>query len=203
MRRSKSLTVFGLLGLVLMVGTPSAAEEPVVWELDTTHSTIGFSVRHMMVTTVRGTFNTFSGTVTTAGEDVTAARVSVSIDTASVDTRESRRDQHLRSGDFFEVEAHPTMTFTSTRIERTGSDGLRIEGDLALRGVTRPVVLNVNELTPAITDPGGNQRVGASATARIKRSEFGLTWNRAMEAGGVVVGDDVTIQLDVQLIRRK
>ena len=188
---------------VMAMGSQPLSAEPVVWELDTTHTSVGFAVRHMMVTTVRGGFGSFSGTVEVTDGRPETARVKVTVDASSVDTREARRDQHLRSADFLEVERFPTMVFESIGVEPKGADGLRVTGNLTLRGVTRQVVLDVTDLTQPITDPGGNQRVGASATARIKRSEFGLTWNRALEAGGVVVGDEVTIQLDVQLVRQK
>lgn len=196
------LGVVALAAVVATAGRPLSAE-PIVWEVDTSHTTVGFAVRHMMVTTVRGGFGAFSGTVEVTDGKPETARIKITVDTASVDTREARRDQHLRSADFFDVEQFPTMIFESETVEAMGADGLRVSGKLTLRGVTRPVVLDVTDLTQPITDPGGNQRVGASATARIKRSEFGLTWNRAMEAGGVVVGDEVTIQVDVQLVRKK
>lgn len=203
MRWNTILAVMMVAGLIAVGAGVVRADEPVTWELDASHSTIGFSVRHMMITTVRGWFSGFSGTIVLTDEDPTTARVSASIDTASVDTREPRRDDHLRNEDFFHVEKYPTMTFESTRVDRHGREGLRITGNLTLRGVTRPMVLEVTDLSQPITDPWGNQRVGASATARIKRSEFGLTWNRALEAGGVVVGDEVTINLDVQFIRQQ
>lgn len=203
MRRSTSLATMLVVGLIAGGAGVVRADEPVTWELDVSHSTVGFSVRHMMITTVRGSFGTFSGKIVLTGEDPTSARLSVSVDTASVDTRDQRRDDHLRNEDFFHVEKYPAMTFESTKVERRGRNGLAITGDLTLRGVTRPVVLEVTDLTQPITDPWGNQRVGASATARIKRSDFGLTWNRALEAGGVVVADEVTISLDVQFIRQQ
>jgi polyisoprenoid-binding protein YceI len=131
-----------------------------------------------------------------------AARISVSIDVGSVHTREDKRDAHLRSADFFDVERFPKMTFESKKVTKKG-DALEVEGDLTIRGTTRPVVLAVEEITEEHGDPWGNRRIGATASTKIKRSDFGMTWNAALEAGGVVVGDEVKIHLDVELVKDK
>jgi polyisoprenoid-binding protein YceI len=153
-----------------------------------------------MITNVRGAFRKLTGAVTYDPPRPEAARIEATLDVASVDTREPQRDAHLRSADFFDAERHPTMTFVSKSVERT-DDGLRVVGDLTIRGTTKEVVLEVDGPTPEQRDPWGKRRVGASARTKIKRSDFGMTWNSAIEAGGVVVGDDVKIELDVSLVR--
>jgi polyisoprenoid-binding protein YceI len=170
--------------------------------MDAAHSHVSFSVRHMMISNVRGEFQKASGEATYDAQHPEASRIAVSIDVASISTREEKRDAHLRSTDFFDVENHPTMTFASKTVRRDG-DGLEVVGDLTIRGTTREVKLAVDEITGEHTDPYGNQRVGASARTKIRRSDFGMRWGVALEAGGVLVGDDVTIQLEVELIRQK
>lgn len=184
-----------------MVAGAASAAEPTTWTIDKAHSTVGFAVKHMMVSTVRGTFGAFSGTVVATGDDPTAAKVEVTIEAASIDTREANRDNHLRGADFFDVAKYPTITFTSKRVERTGS-GLKVTGDLTLHGVTREVALDVTDLTEPIRDPWGNLRVGAHAAAAIDRRDFGMTWNKALDSGGVVVGVGVTISIDLELVTR-
>ncbi len=169
------------------------------WEIDVAHSSIGFGIRHLMVSTVRGSFNTFNGTVTLDGDDPTTARIAVTIDPASVDTRESKRDEHLRSADFFDVAKYPAMTFTSTKVEKAGA-GFTVTGDLTMHGVTREVVLAVDGPLATVKDPWGGQRAGLRATATLSRKDFGLTWNKALETGGVVVGDEVAIVIDLELM---
>jgi polyisoprenoid-binding protein YceI len=172
------------------------------WTIDGDHSHLGFSVRHMMISNVRGEFQKVSGEVTYDRQRPEASRVSVAIDVGSIHTREEKRDAHLRSADFFDVENHPQMTFVSRSVGRRGS-GLEVVGDLTIRGTTRQVVLSVDEVTPEHTDPWGNRRVGASARTKIRRSDFGMRWNAALEAGGVLVGDEVSIQLEVELVLQK
>lgn len=172
------------------------------WAIDTSHSSVTFSVRHMMISNVKGEFARFSGTARFSAAAPERASVEVEVDLASIDTHDDKRDGHLRSADFFDVERHPKMTFRSTAVRRAG-DGLSIDGDLTIKGVTRKVTLAVDGPTGEHADPWGNLRVGASATATIKRSEFGITWNTALEAGGVLVGDDVKIHVDVSLVKQK
>lgn len=172
------------------------------WAIDTSHSSVTFSVRHMMISNVRGEFSRFSGTATFDAAAPDRSSVEVEIDLASIDTHEEKRDAHLRSADFFDVEKHPKMTFRSTSVKKAG-DGLEVHGDLTIRGTTRPVVLAVEGPSSEHADPWGNARIGASATTKIKRSEFGITWNNALEAGGVLVGDEVKISLDVSLVKQK
>ncbi|MFZ5788473.1 MAG: YceI family protein, partial [Acidobacteriota bacterium] len=153
------------------------------------------------VSTVRGNFNTFGGTVTLDGDDPTTAEISVTIDPASIDTREAKRDEHLRSADFFNVATYPTMTFTSTKVAKAGA-GFAITGNLTMHGVTREVVLAVDGPLATVKDPWGGMRAGLHATTTINRKDFGLTWNKALEAGGVVVGDEVKVAIDLELIQK-
>jgi polyisoprenoid-binding protein YceI len=170
------------------------------WAIDATHSNVEFSVRHLMIATVKGRFADVKGTVVTDEADPTQTEIAVTIDAASIDTRMPQRDEHLRSADFFDVATFPTLTFTSRKVERAG-DELKVVGDLTIRGITRQVVLDVTSHGRQV-DPWGGQRAGFEATGRIKRSDFGLTWNQALETGGVVVGDDVKLSIDVELVKQ-
>jgi polyisoprenoid-binding protein YceI len=179
----------------------SPRKSATTWTLDQAHSVAEFKVRHMMITNVKGYFSVITGRLSLDDQDVTRSHVKAEIESASIDTRNSQRDTHLKSADFFDVENHPTLAFTSTRVQRHGSDELSVEGDLTLRGVTRPVVFAVDgSIAPAI-DPWGNTRMGLSAKTKIDRKDFGLTWNAALETGGVLVGDEVTITLELQFLR--
>lgn len=169
------------------------------WKLDPTHSAVEFSVRHMMITTVRGRFTEVGGTLDFDEADPAGGRAEITINAASIDTREAQRDAHLRSADFFDVERFPALTFTSTRIEGSAQE-FTLAGDLTIHGVTRPVALRVTHEGRG-KDPWGGERLGYSATTTIKRSDFGLTWNTALETGGFLVGDDVKIALDIQLVK--
>jgi polyisoprenoid-binding protein YceI len=171
-----------------------------VWSIDPTHTHAEFGVRHLMISTVKGHFRDVAGTVIVEDGDPTTAQIDVTIGVASIDTRVEQRDQHLRSPDFFDAERFPALTFRSTKVERAGGDRFRVLGDLTIRDVTRPVTLEV-EGTGGLRDPWGNERVGYEATTRIDRKDFGLSWNQALEAGGVLVGDDVRISLEVELVR--
>jgi polyisoprenoid-binding protein YceI len=171
------------------------------WKLDSSHSTVQFSVRHMMITNVRGEFGQVAGVVVYDPNRPEQAKVDVTIAVDSINTREPKRDAHLKSADFFDVERHPDLTFRSESVRRVGAQKLTIEGQLTIRGVTRPVTLEVEGPTSEHKDPWGNTRVGASATAKIRRSDFQMTWNAALEAGGVLVGDEVTLSIDVSLVR--
>ena len=169
------------------------------WSIDPVHSSVEFSVRHLMITTVRGRFTGVQGTLTVDEADPAKSVVEVVIDATTIDTREPQRDAHLRSADFFDVERFPTLTFRSTKLEGTPRERFSLVGDLTIHGVTRPVALDVQP-EGQIKDAWGGIRTGFTATATIKRSEFGLTWNQLLEAGGVTVSDDVKITLDVQLV---
>lgn len=170
------------------------------WTLDPAHSELSFSVRHLAISKVRGTFHTFDVTVVVpeGGDDL---QVDATVDVASVDTKMAARDEHLRTSDFFLVEQHPTMTFRSTSWEVDG-DEFRLHGELTMRGVTRPVVLS-GEFGGVTTDGYGNTKAGVSATTKINRQEFGVSWNAALEAGGMTLGDEVTVQVELQLVLQK
>lgn len=172
---------------------------PGTFALDPTHTEVGFVVRHMKVAKVRGRFDEFEGSIEIA-DDPLQSRVRVTIKTASVNTRESNRDAHLRSADFFESETYPEMTFTSTKVEHRGGNDFDVTGDLTIHGVTKPVVLRT-EFADVVQDPWGNERIGFSAVAEIDRFDFGLGWNAALEAGGLVVSRKVVIELDVEAVR--
>jgi len=169
------------------------------WNIDPTHSGVHFTVRHLMVSKVRGTFATWKATLDLDDTDITKSRVDVTIDAASIDTKESKRDDHLRSADFFEVDKFPHLRFTSTKVERTRDDELAVTGELTIRDVTRQVVLKVEE-GGQVKDPWGGTRAGYSASASISRKDFGLTWNALLEAGGVAVGDKIEIGIEIEAI---
>ena len=171
------------------------------WSIDPAHSHVEFAVKHLMISTVKGRFGIVSGTVQTDESDPAKAHVEVEIDAASIDTREAQRDAHLKSADFFDVEKFPKLTFKSTRITGVDGDSFTLTGDLTIHGVTRPVTLAVTSEGRG-KDPWGGERAGFSATGKIKRSEFGLTWNQVLETGGFVVGDDIKISLDVELVKK-
>ncbi len=171
------------------------------WNLDTSHSEVTFAVRHMMISTVRGKFNKFSGTIDFNEADPAKSTVDVSIDAASIDTRDEKRDGHLKSGDFFDVEKFPALSFKSTRVEKVSDNSGRVYGDLTIRDVTRPVVLDV-EYAGQARSPWGTTSAGFSATTKINRKDFGLTWNVALETGGVLVGEDISIAIEAELVKQ-
>jgi polyisoprenoid-binding protein YceI len=171
------------------------------WNLDPVHSVAEFKVKHMMISNVKGQFPAITGTLTLDESDHRSLRVEASIDAASINTRDAQRDAHLKSEDFFHVEKFPTLKFKSTRITRNDEGELQVGGDLTIRDVTRHVVFTVEGPTPPAKDPWGSTRLGASATTKFNRKDFGLTWNAALETGGILVGDEVTITLDVQFVK--
>jgi polyisoprenoid-binding protein YceI len=169
------------------------------WTLDASHSNVSFSVRHMMISNVRGEFGKVTGQAGYDPQRPEASELEVEIDVASISTREEKRDAHLRSPDFFDTANFPSMTFKSRGVRRRGQD-LEVTGDLTIRGTTRPLTLTITDITPVATDPWGNRRVGASARGKLRRSDFGMRWNAALEAGGVLVGDEVTINIEAELV---
>jgi polyisoprenoid-binding protein YceI len=173
---------------------------PGTFALDASHTHVGFAVRHLMVSKVRGRFASLAGTVTVAPDPLESS-VEVSVDVASVDTREEARDAHLRSPDFFDAERYPTMTFRSSKVTSKGGARYLVDGELTIRGVTRPVALDV-DFEGVVADPWGNERIGFSARTEIDREDFGLTWNQALETGGVVVGKKVTIDIEAEAVRQ-
>ena len=173
---------------------------PITYEIDSTHSAVHFSVRHLMVSNVRGEFTKVSGTVKFDAEKPETSTIKATIDANSISTRDAQRDGHLRSPDFLDTEKFPTITFSSKKVEIQPGGG-KITGDLTIHGVTREITLDVEGPSPEMKDPWGKQRIGASATTKLSRKEFGLTWNAALETGGVMVGDEVKINIDVEFVR--
>jgi polyisoprenoid-binding protein YceI len=171
------------------------------WNIDPSHSTIAFSVRHMVVSKTRGRFNKWSGQLHFDAQNPAASSVAVDIDPASLDTADAQRDAHLRSPDFFDVEKYPTASFRSTKVEVAGKDRYRVAGDLTVHGITQPVVLDVT-YEGSGKDPWGGERAGFSATTTIERKNFGLEWNKALETGGLLVGEKVELNLEVEAVKQ-
>jgi polyisoprenoid-binding protein YceI len=190
------------ISMIVALALPGLAAAS-TWTIDQDHSNVGFKVKHLMVSNVKGEFRNFNGTLEIDDKDVTKSKVSVSIETPSITTGVTKRDDHLKSPDFFDVAKFPTMTFVSQKVKKAGNNKLKVYGNLTLHGITREVVLDVEGPTKAYKDPWGNTKRGASATTKINRKDFGLTWNAAIESGGVVVGDEVTITLEVELLQKK
>ncbi len=172
------------------------------WQIDPDHSSFQFKVRHLMVSNVKGDFTKVRGMVTIDEQNIANLKVEITIDAASANTGHAKRDEHLRSADFFDVTKYPTITFVSKKIERTGANTLKVRGDLIIRGVTKEITVDVEGPTAEVKDPGGNFRRGATATAKINRQDFGIMWNRVLDAGGVVVSDEVNIYVKVELIKK-
>ena len=172
------------------------------WQIDPDHSSFQFKVRHLMVSNVKGDFTKVKGAVTIDERDIANLKLEITIDAASVNTGHAKRDEHLRNADFFDVAKHPTITFVSKRAEKAGMDRLKVIGDLTMHGVTREVTVDVEGPTQEVKDPWGNFRRGATAATKINRKDFGLTWNRVLETGGVVVGEDVDIFVEIELIKK-
>jgi polyisoprenoid-binding protein YceI len=179
--------------------TPQAATT--TWNIDPVHSVAEFKVKHMMISNVKGQFTGVKGVLTLDEADRAKSHIETSIDAASITTRDAQRDAHLKSADFLDVEKFPELSFKSTRISRGGNGEHSVAGDLTIHGITRNVVFNVEGPTPPAKDPWGNTRIGLSASTKINRKDFGLNWNTALETGGILVGDEVTITLDVQFVK--
>ncbi|MBF0330034.1 MAG: YceI family protein [Nitrospirae bacterium] len=194
----KKLVLFALLLFVFALPSLGLAS---TWQIDGDHSTVGFSVKHMMITNVKGVFERFSGKIVIDETNIAKSSVKAVIETGSINTRIQKRDDHLRSSDFLDTAVFPTMTFVSKKITASGKERLKITGDLTLHGITREVVLDVENLTEPVKDPWGKIRRGASATTKINRRDYGLTWNKAIETGGVLVGDEVAITIEIEMIK--
>jgi len=187
--------------LTLFFASP-ALGQGATWQIDPDHSSFQFKVRHLMVSNVKGDFTKVKGTVTIDDQDLTNLNVELTIDAASVNTGHAKRDEHLRAADFFDVAKYPTITFVSKKVTKDGPGRLKVTGDLTMHGVTQVVTVDVEGPTQEVKDPWGNLRRGATGTAKINRKDFGLTWNRALEAGGVLVGEDVDIFVEIELIKK-
>jgi polyisoprenoid-binding protein YceI len=189
------------VAIAIVIALPVLAHAD-TWQIDPAHTNVEFSVRHMIISKVKGIFNKTSGTITINSNDPTSAKIDATIDAASINTRVDKRDAHLKSPAFLDVDKYPTITFISTKVEAAGPGKWKVTGDLTLHGVTKPVELDVEGTGTPITDPMGNTRAGASATTKINRKDFGLTWNQPLETGGVMVGDEVAISIDVEAIKK-
>jgi len=187
--------------LVLLAALAAPAFAQSTWEIDPAHSNVQFGVRHLMISTVHGKFTTFTATATGDENDPAHAGVQASIDVASIDTGDAKRDAHLKSPDFFDAEKYPTITFKSTKVEAAGDHRFKVHGDLTMHGVTKPVVLDV-EATPEVKGMRGETRAGARATTKVNRKDFGISWSKSMDGGGVVVGDDVEVTIDVEAVKK-
>jgi polyisoprenoid-binding protein YceI len=197
MRLTRTSTLFA----ALLFSGASAFAQTSSWDIDPVHSNVQFTVRHMAISNVSGTFHKLSGTLDLSQTDVTKSRISATIDTASLDTREEKRDGHLKSPEFFDVAKYPTITFKSKRIAQSGGQ-LQMIGDLTIHGVTKEVALDVDAPTKEATDPYGMVRRGFSATTKVRRQDYGLVWSGVTKAGDAVVGDDIKIVLDIELIKK-
>jgi polyisoprenoid-binding protein YceI len=203
----KRVLTVGLLALVLGAAatgaqtTPAAQAGEDVWNIDSNHSAAQFAVRHMMVSTVRGSLGAVKGTVRWDGKTVTSAVVDAAIDVGGISTQNQKRDDHLRSPDFFDAATHPTITFKSKRVEAAGDGRFKLVGDLTIRGTTREVALDVAGPAAPIKQKDGRLRTGASASGRISRKEFGIVWNNLTETGGAIVSDEVQMTIDVELLK--
>jgi polyisoprenoid-binding protein YceI len=195
--RSAAVAVLAALAWV----APAVTRAADTYEIDPAHTSVQFSVRHMMISNVRGEFTKVAGKAVGDAADPAATVVEATIDAASVDTRNQKRDDHLRSPDFLDVAEFPTITFTSRKVEKAG-DGWKLTGDLTLHGVTKLVVLDVTDVTAPMKDPWGNTRIGAQATMTINRRDFGIVFNKALDGGGVLVGDEVAITIDVEVVKK-
>jgi polyisoprenoid-binding protein YceI len=187
--------------LALLCGISSMGATS-TWKIDPQHSAAQFSVRHLAISTVRGGFSKVTGTVLFDDQDIAKSSVDVTIDVSTIDTRELARDKDLRSDKFFDVDHFPTMTFKSKKVEQLSPGKLKVTGDLTIRGVTKEVVLDVDGPTAPVKDPWGNQRAAVNATTKINRQDFGVKWNATMDNGGVVVGDDVNINIDAEMTKQ-
>jgi polyisoprenoid-binding protein YceI len=189
------------LVLLAALAAPALAQSTSTWEIDPAHSSIQFGVRHLMISTVKGRFPKFTATAVADEKEPTRAVVEASIDAASLDTGEAKRDEHLKSPDFFDVQKYPTITFKSTKVEAAGDRHFKLHGDLTMHGVTKPVVLDV-EATPQVKGMRGETRAGARATTKVNRKDFGINWSKTMDGGGVVVGDDVDVTIEVEGVKK-
>jgi polyisoprenoid-binding protein YceI len=195
---ARGISIAALAGALALPGVAATSN----WQIDPNHSSAQFAVKHLAISTVRGAFTKVSGTVQLDDKDVTKSSVEVTIDARSVDTRVEDRDKDLRSDHFFEVEKYPTITFKSTRVEQVDPGKLKVTGDLTIHGVTKSVVLDVDGPTAPVKDPWGNQRAAANATTKVNRQDYGVKWNAKMDNGGWVVGDDVAITIDVEMVQK-
>ena len=192
--------IIASIAIIIVLALPVIALAS-MWTIDPDHTNIGFKVRHLMVSNVNGNFGKHTGTVNIDDKDITKSKVKITIDTSSINTYVQKRDEHLRKADFFDVAKYPTMTFVSKKVVKAGKDKLKVTGDLTLHGVTKEVVLDVVGLSKESKTPWGDIRKGLTASTKINRKDFGLVWNKALETGGVMIGDEIIITLDVEMVK--
>jgi polyisoprenoid-binding protein YceI len=193
------LALSAIAVMTLVTGSVARAS---TWEIDPAHTSAQFAVKHLMVSTVRGTLGKVTGTATIDAADITKSSVQASIDATAIDTREPKRDAHLKSPDFFDSAKYPTITFKSKQVRKTGEDRFQVLGDLTMHGITREVALDVQGTPKEFRDPMGNMKLGGVATTRINRQDFGVNWSKPLDGGGVVVGDDVDVTIDVEMVQK-
>jgi len=191
------VNVIAVLAFMVLPGLAAAS----TWKIDAAHSDVGFKVRHLMVSNVKGSFTRYTGIVDLNDTDITKSKVDVTIEANSINTNEPKRDEHLRGADFFDASKYPSITFVSRKWSAAADGALKVAGKLTMHGVTRDVVLNVEPFSKEVKDPWGNTRRGTSAGTVINRRDFGLSWSKSLETGGVMVGDEVAIQLEIEMIR--
>lgn len=197
---TKLASTLAILGALAIRQQALAAD---VWNIDTAHSNAGFAVRHMMISNVKGDFSNVKGTVEYDGKNISSIKVDANIDVSSVNTNDKGRDEHLRKADFFDTEKYPKMTFKSKKVKALGKGKFALTGDLTMKGVTKEVVLNVEGPSQVIKDGRGGTKVGASATTKINRKDFGLSYGGLMDNGGAMIGDEVTISLEIEADKNK
>jgi polyisoprenoid-binding protein YceI len=197
----RNLLRWGLAGIVA-VTIAGAAAQAEVYEIDPSHSTVGFKIRHLAISSVPGRFGDFSGTIEFDPKNINKSHTEASIAIKSINTDNKKRDDHLKGADFFDEAKHPAISFKTTKVEPVSESTFKATGDLMMHGITKPVTLDV-EYTGSATDPWGNKRVGFAATTSLSRKDFGITWNKALDAGGVVLGDEVKVTLEIEGIEKK
>ena len=190
---------FALAAALIAASTPVFASS---WEIDPVHTSAQFAVKHLVISTVRGQLGKVTGAINIDDTDLTKSSVQATIDATGIDTREAKRDEHLRGPDFLDVAKYPTITFTSKKIEKVSDDKYKVTGDLTLRGVTKEVVLDVAGSPKPLTDPFGNVKLGGVAKTILNRKDFGVAWSQSLDGGGLVVGDDVDVTIDVEVIKK-
>ncbi len=196
------LSKFTWSAALTAVLTLPASAATTTWEIDPAHTAAGFSVKHLMISTVRGQFKGITGTINWDDQDISKSTVDVTIDAKTVDTSEPQRDKDLRSDRFFDTEKFPTITFKSTKVEQVSAGRLKVAGNLTIHGITKPVVLDVEGPSAQIKDPWGMTRVAINATTKVNRQDYGVKWNANIDGGGVVVGDDVNITIDLEMVKK-
>ncbi len=192
--------VIKIIAICLMLALPTLSSAT-TWNIDPDHSNVGFKVKHMMVSNVKGIFEKYTGIVEINDKDITQSKIEVTIDTNSINTNVEKRDEHLRSADFFDVANYPTIKFVSKKVAKAAKGALKVTGDLTIHGITKEVVLDMDPLSKESKDPWGNTRRGTSASTKISRKDFGLNWNKTLETGGVLVGDEIIISLEIEMVK--